>query len=296
MITNEDTESSSSSSATTNQLRRTSLTSNASSSSGMASSWISPSPIDKLRTIKPFDEKQLLSFYQNELLDSNERIVGEFVQVCGIFIIFKFLLTIIFTLQRYVQKDRNEHYDSIVRLEKSLERFTETDQSVQRLIESISELESKCWTQKQRTLVKSDRCADGQLVESKHQYQEFNFDTESASELDQRYYYVLRERLTNDHIVGQYQHKFYQLKFELMLWEMLELVQRCTQAGHSHQDSEEEANEPSFRLAKEHLQDWIAALFVYYRKTDCFNQQLKIQCYDSLILLVSIQLSHFSQI
>lgn len=39
------------------------------------------STIDKLRTIKPFAEKQLLSFYQNELLESNDQRVAEFVQV-----------------------------------------------------------------------------------------------------------------------------------------------------------------------------------------------------------------------
>lgn len=60
----------------------TSISSNA-SSSGMSAStnWTSPSPIDKLRTIKPFEEKQLLNFYSNSLLDSNEQLVEAFVQV-----------------------------------------------------------------------------------------------------------------------------------------------------------------------------------------------------------------------
>lgn len=152
-----------------------------------------------------------------------------------------------------------------------------------RLIESISELEGKCWTLQPHTLNKSDRCADGQLVESSVKYSEYQFDSESAAELEQRYYYVLRERLTNEHLVGQYQYKYGQLQFELKLYEMLEFVQRCLTSGICH--NKEDSSEPMYRLAKEQLEDWIAALFVYYRKTDNFSEKLKTQCYNSLMLL-----------
>lgn len=182
-------------------------------------------------------------------------------------------------------------------MERCLERFTETDTSVSQLIDSIHELESKCWTLKKRSLLTSDRCSDGQLVESHHEYRQYTFDDASASELNSRYYYLLRERLTNDHIVGQFQYKYGQIKFELMLVEMLELVQRVEASGitgavpREHDQEMDDSLEPTIRLAKEQLQDWIAALFVYYRKTECFNEQLKAQCTDSLILLVCVSIN-----
>lgn len=239
-----------------------------SNTSSISPSWnshhqLSSVPIiDKLRTIKPFDEKQLFHFYQNLLLDNNEAFIKKFVE-------------------RYVQNGRNEQYETVVRLERSLERFNEINQSMKSLITSIEELETKCWNAKQQRLVKSDRCGDGQLVEADHQFLEYEFDRESAMELEQRYYYVLKERLVNDHIVGQYQYKYAQLQFELMLYEMLEMVKRYM-AIISDETKDES---PQQRLAKEQLQDWIAALFVYYRKVENYSQQLKTQCFESLILL-----------
>ena len=199
-------------------------------------------------------------------------------------------------------KDRNEQFEAIVRLEKSIERLSETEESVSGLINNITELEIKCWTSNQETMKKSDRCIDGQVVEAQHQFVKHYFDRESAEELEQRFYYVLKERLINEQLVAQYQQKYCQLKFELLLWEMLEMVNRYSQTRFNpdlRNELEDEMNdemdaelypkpddEPTFRLAKEQFQDWIAALFTYYRKTDNFNERLHVQCYESLNLLV----------
>ena len=52
--------------------------------------------IDKLRTIKPFNEKQLLSFYQNSLLENNAQFVEDFIQVCFFcFVSFLYFLIIL---------------------------------------------------------------------------------------------------------------------------------------------------------------------------------------------------------
>ena len=271
--------------------------------------------LEKLRIIKPFDERQLLEFYRNPLLDSNEKFIQHFQE-------------------RYFSRSTsatNDYYDLIIRLDKSVERFQDIRKNIDEYIEQIHQAEQeKCWNRSEHHLHQSDRCGDGQLVEAQHDYQRYHFDQDYVNNTLDRYHYLLRERLVNEHVVHSYFHKYFQLRFELVIYEADDIIQRLerkiTNYNYSNQqpinqnfdshlsiatviDDQTSTNcsssifdqteidvvtqiyqlEPSTRLLHEQLLDLFAALFAYYRRTmannNNSNEKLKLHCYQAIMHL-----------
>lgn len=157
------------------------------------------------------------------------------------------------------------------------------------MIGSIGELENKCWIATSEILNLSGECKDGQTIDASHSFVKYRFDSSSSNDLE-RYYYVLRERILNDYVVRLFYKKFYHLQFEIVIYQMCENVKKifADNCGNSFEENASKNLSPSNQLAKEELLDWIAALFAYYRKTENYNSLIKTQCYNCIILLVSL--------
>lgn len=122
----------------------------------------------------------------------------------------------------------------------------------------------------------------------KHVFEESDF-----KDLD-RYYYILKETITNDHFYSQFHHKYYRLKFELKIYELCQVVKHLQRLKQDKEDNDDDGEEKNgemvamitkSRIAKQSLLEWISALFVYYRKPSHANQKLKEQAFQSLVIL-----------
>ena len=230
--------------------------------------------LEKLRIIKPFDERQLLEFYRNPLLDSNEKFIQHFQE-------------------RYFSRSTsatNDYYDLIIRLDKSVERFQDIRKNIDDYIEQIHQAEQeKCWNRSEHHLHQSDRCGDGQLVEAQHDYQRYHFDQDYVNNTLDRYHYLLRERLVNEHVVHSYFHKYFQLRFELVIYEADDIIQRLERKITNYNYSNQQPINQNF---DSHLS--IATVIDDQTSTNCsssiFDQNETLDNSDSMIITQIYQL------
>lgn len=192
--------------------------------------------------------------------------------------------------QKYANKHRNDYFELILRLVKSGEKFSDTKNLVDELWKSTEKLEQNCWNPSITALTQTKPCSDGQSLDETIEFTTFTFNQNSCKDLE-RYYYILRDRILNDHAVHSFYKKFYQLQFEILIYQMCENVKKILENLALAEDESEPL--PEDRMAKEELLDWIAALFSYYRKTEHVNPVIKQQCYDCILFLVSICICQF---
>lgn len=250
---------------------------------------------EKLRIIKPFDEKQLLEFYNNDLFNK----IGTLIQH--------------FREHFYVNVPKNNnYYDLIMRLDKSIERFKDTKTDVSDFIQIIrKEEDEKCWAKSEHHIHHSGRCFDGNFVETDHKYIQYKFNSNCIDKLNE-YYYLLRERIVNEHVVHSYFYKYFQIRFEFIIFEALDIIKCLKEKPGNYQvysssiTSDEMTilstnyglndsfdNESTTQLSeffeiqklKKRLFELISALFNYYRRTVNYNEQLKHDSYQAIVYI-----------
>lgn len=176
----------------------------------------------------------------------------------------------------------------IEKLERSLDSFGDVNRRVNRLREQLVELERKCWTHESVSIKEEKRCDDGTIIKFNHVYSKYILDEKSFNDLD-RYYYILKETIANDHVFGRFHQNYHNLRLELTVYELVEITREISsQIADTTSNESGESDVPSnCRIGKEHLLEWITVLFRYYCKSSSVtvNQQLKDKCYQSLIIL-----------
>ncbi|CAG2122533.1 unnamed protein product, partial [Medioppia subpectinata] len=80
--------------------------------------------VDKLRTIRPFTESQLLTLYNNNQLETNNSFIEHFIQ-------------------QNLRNESNRLYELLVELEKCRERHNDSNNKVEELKNNCDSLQEK---------------------------------------------------------------------------------------------------------------------------------------------------------
>lgn len=248
--------------------------------------------LENLRIIKPFNEKQLLEFYNNALFKKTETFIHHFHE--------HFYTNI---------SKNNNYYDLIMRLDKSIERFKDTQNDLNNFIQIIRKEEEKGWIKSEHHIHHSGRCFDGNFVEADYTYTQYQFDSNCVDTLNE-YYYLLRERIVNEHLVHSYFYKYFLIRFEFIIYEALDII-KClkkksdqfqlysstisddvtplsTNYGVNDNFDNEMSKLPEFsdvQILKRRLFELISALFNYYRRCVNYSEQLKQNSYQAIVYI-----------
>ncbi|RWS06065.1 ectopic P granules protein 5-like protein [Dinothrombium tinctorium] len=135
--------------------------------------------VDKLKTIRPFTESQLLQLHAVNDLQDNDNFIDRFLREC-----------------RSVES--TEFFQNIADLKRWRELLTKTRSQLTLITEECETVEHKVWELNLKNLKKRTRCADGRLVEGKHSYNEATLNKDRLKELEKNFQSI-RNLVTNDY-------------------------------------------------------------------------------------------------
>jgi DNA repair exonuclease SbcCD ATPase subunit len=148
-------------------------------------------------------------------------------------------------LQKNIRNNENEFYELLIKLEKYRERHNDCNNKVNELKISSESLQEKVWQLNNKSIVKTNRCSDGRLVEAKHKYNEAIISEDYVKQLEKSLLW-LRETVANDNCVNSYFSQLVRLEIENFMTEII--------------------NESDHKLKTNKLRNAISALFAYQRR------------------------------
>jgi hypothetical protein len=161
-------------------------------------------------------------------------------------------------LQKNIRNNENEFYELLIKLLKYRERHNDCNNKVNELKISSESLQEKVWQLNNKSIVKTNRCSDGRLVEAKHKYNEAIISEDYVKQLEKSLLW-LRETVANDNCVNSYFSQLVRLEIENFMNEII--------------------NESDHNLKTNKLRNTVSALFAYQRRClmhDSDNDLVKI--------------------
>ena len=134
----------------------------------------------------------------------------------------------------------------MVKLEKCRERHEESNNRVEQLKTTAESLQEQVWQLNNKSIVRSNRCSDGRVVEAVHKYNESVINSENIKKLDKNLL-RLKECVSNDNCINYYLSQLVRLEIENFLTDII---------------NENNSNEKS-----KQLRNAISALFAYQRRS-----------------------------